>query len=344
MIANVILYFAIILALSNQANSQPTKQCQALVLQGGGDKGAYEAGVFWGLVYNATNPENVQYDVVTGISAGAINALGLALYDIGDEINAANFLTDTWKELSRDTVYVYWPGGIIQSLLFKQSITDNSPLKKTLQKLVKSPMRRKITVGTTDANSGAYVTFNDNDFINDLNMAVNSVVFSSAIPVFFPPQFYKNYAFIDGGLSFGMDIASAVKRCMEIVDDQSQITIDIIMTSSASLANVVFNDYTTLQMLIRYLEITYWKKYNEGIVDAYIDFPEVNFRYAIGPSQTLPNSLVPLDFDPENINFMINLGIKDAINAIKKGEGVSFGEYLTRASGLLATGFASTTN
>ena len=75
-----------------------------------------------------------------------------------------------------------------------------------------------------------------------------------------------------------------------------------------------------------------------------IDFPEINFRYAIGPSQTLPNSLVPLDFDPANINFMINLGIKDAITAIKKGEGVSFSEYLTQASGLLSTGFFSARN
>ena len=344
MIPKFLLFLSIILAFSSLANSQATKQCQALVLQGGGDKGAYESGVFWGLVYNAVNSENVKYDVVTGISAGAINAMGLSIYAVGDEVNAANFLNNTWRTLSRDSVYVYWAGGIIQSLLFKQSLTDNSPLRKTLLKLVKLPIQRKITVGTTDANSGAYVTFNDNDFKNDLTMAVNTVMFSSAIPVFFPPQFYKNYAFVDGGLSYGMDIASAVKRCLEVVDDQSQITLDIIMTNTATLSNVVFNDFTTLQMLIRYYEITNWKKYNQGLVDSAIDFPDVNFRYVIGPSQTLPNSMVPMDFDPENINFMINLGVKDAIAAIKKGEGVTYGEHLTRATGLLGTGFNSANN
>ena len=45
----------------------------ALALSGGGAKGSYEAGALWGLVMNNDNKTKFAYDVVTGVSAGAIN-------------------------------------------------------------------------------------------------------------------------------------------------------------------------------------------------------------------------------------------------------------------------------
>lgn len=33
-------------------------------------------------------PEDTEYDVVSGISVGAINAIGISLFDKGDELNA----------------------------------------------------------------------------------------------------------------------------------------------------------------------------------------------------------------------------------------------------------------
>jgi len=59
-----------------------------LALSGGGSKGAYEAGVIYGLVNNG-NPEDFQWDAVTGVSVGSINAAGLALFPIGNEREAA---------------------------------------------------------------------------------------------------------------------------------------------------------------------------------------------------------------------------------------------------------------
>jgi len=59
--------------------------CQALILEAGGDKGSYEAGALDVLINNATNPENTYWDVISGVSAGAINAGYMAQYKIGDE-------------------------------------------------------------------------------------------------------------------------------------------------------------------------------------------------------------------------------------------------------------------
>lgn len=57
--------------------TKPT--CLALALSGGGDKGAYEAGVISGLVNSGTD---VKWDVVTGISAGSIIAAASGLYAV----------------------------------------------------------------------------------------------------------------------------------------------------------------------------------------------------------------------------------------------------------------------
>lgn len=40
-------------------------------------------------------------------------------------------------------------------------------------------------------------------------------------------------------------------------------------------------------------------------------------------SERLPDQTLPLDFKAKNIEFMIQLGIKDAITALAEGPGVS---------------------
>ena len=56
-----------------------------MVMSGGGNKGSYEAGVIWGLV-NTLDSEEVKYDVVSGVSAGAMNAAGMSIFGIGNEV------------------------------------------------------------------------------------------------------------------------------------------------------------------------------------------------------------------------------------------------------------------
>lgn len=53
------------------------QKCRALVIEGGGDLGAYEAGILKGLIYNLPN-EEVQWDVLSGISVGSILSAGFA--------------------------------------------------------------------------------------------------------------------------------------------------------------------------------------------------------------------------------------------------------------------------
>jgi predicted acylesterase/phospholipase RssA len=56
-------------------------------MSGGGAKGAFEAGALYGLYHTNIDKTKFMYDVVTGVSAGAINLGAVSLYDIGDEKN-----------------------------------------------------------------------------------------------------------------------------------------------------------------------------------------------------------------------------------------------------------------
>ena len=69
--------FAIMGFAAAVADAAEKDVCRALVLSGGATNGAWEAGILWGLATYG-NTADFEYDVTTGISAGAINTAGIA--------------------------------------------------------------------------------------------------------------------------------------------------------------------------------------------------------------------------------------------------------------------------
>ena len=67
--------------------------CKALVMSGGSNRGAWEAGVIWGLAHYG-NPSDFYWDVVSGVSAGSINTAGTAGYKPEEVIEMTEFLSD----------------------------------------------------------------------------------------------------------------------------------------------------------------------------------------------------------------------------------------------------------
>ena len=117
--------------VSDSVAARKADSCTALVLSGGGSNGAWEAGAFWGLL-NYGNPDDFRYDVLSGISAGAINSIALVGWKIGDELKAAQWLSDMWNGLHNSDVWVEWTLGIVSGLLIQPGIVDNSPLLRFL--------------------------------------------------------------------------------------------------------------------------------------------------------------------------------------------------------------------
>ena len=82
---NNLIYTALGIAALTQGVEATPRTCHALVLSGGGSNGAWEAGVIWGLVHYG-NPDDFKWDVVSGVSAGAINSAGIGVWAPGEEV------------------------------------------------------------------------------------------------------------------------------------------------------------------------------------------------------------------------------------------------------------------
>ena len=83
-------------------------KCRALALRGGGTKGAYEVGALKAMV-ELMQPLEYAYDVVVGVSIGAINAGLLALWKRGHEKYGVKYLEDVWSNNAIADFWENWP-------------------------------------------------------------------------------------------------------------------------------------------------------------------------------------------------------------------------------------------
>ena len=79
-------------------------KCRALVLSGGSNNGAWEAGVLWGLL-NYGDQADFEWDVVTGVSAGALNTCMISTYPTGEEKEMTEYLSNVWAGMHSDDVW-----------------------------------------------------------------------------------------------------------------------------------------------------------------------------------------------------------------------------------------------
>lgn len=110
------------------AAGDPVKSCKVLALSGGGSKGAYEAGVLYGLVNTDSDKSKYEYDVITGVSTGAINTALVALWEKGSEVEMVDYLSEMWQTTNAADVYTQWkPLGPVTGLFSKSGLLDTSP-------------------------------------------------------------------------------------------------------------------------------------------------------------------------------------------------------------------------
>ena len=110
------------------------KTCKAVVLSGGGCKGAFEAGAIYELM-NSGAPEDFEWDVVTGVSAGSINSLGISLWEKDQGVAMSEWLKATWHNLHSSDIYTEWDGSYAYRFFMHGSLFDNTPLKEFVSKI-----------------------------------------------------------------------------------------------------------------------------------------------------------------------------------------------------------------
>lgn len=191
-----------------------------LVLTGGGARAAYQVGALRALA-EILPPGPAPFDVVAGISAGAINGTAVAC-SAQDFAAGAGALHQTWAELTPDRIFrtgalklasigSRWMrdlggGGLLGGNSINY-LLDPSPLRRLLTEVLPlARMRRHLRAGrlagvavsATSYMTGAGVTwFEGDERIRPwqrstreglrARLTVEHVMASAAIPIFFPP-------------------------------------------------------------------------------------------------------------------------------------------------------------
>ena len=93
---NVLLLAVYATAKEDQDKSSQKEKCRILSFHGGGIHGSFEAGVLKALMEHMPT-EEVKYDIISGVSIGAINAAVFALYPKGEEKEAAELIMSQYE-------------------------------------------------------------------------------------------------------------------------------------------------------------------------------------------------------------------------------------------------------
>lgn len=187
---------------------------KALVLSGGGSKGAFQLGVLkkWMGEYGQ------DYKIMTGVSVGALNIAGLSQTNYGNPKEAIDWLIDLWFEkVSTKAIYKRWyPFGRLHSLWLK-SVYDSTPLVKLVHenfdygKMLMSG--RQLAVGAVCLNDGEHKFARETD-----PNFVDWVLASSSFPIFLNPVEIEGKLWSDGGIKNVTPLGQAIKMGADEID------------------------------------------------------------------------------------------------------------------------------
>jgi predicted patatin/cPLA2 family phospholipase len=288
--------------------------CNALAFGGGGALGSHSAGAFSAFA-NLLPPSEVNYTVITGISAGSLNSVAVTQYPSGSEIDASNYLLSLWHTVNgSQSIYEEWTGGLVAGLLFHSGLYSTEPLYSILKKYITKPAQRRLSMGTVEINSGRFQNYNETLPTSGIQTAA---MCSSAIPVLFQNRDFNGGVYCDGGLFQGINAVTAVERCFEVTDQESEINLDIFSCFPKILPNEA-SKMRTPEVIQRAFEVRSYTGSVKSIKNAKQSYPNVNYRYFVAPTMHLP-SLGTLNFTQAFISEVIQDGYSDGQNVIKSG-------------------------
>lgn len=191
----------------------------ALVLSGGGANGAYQAGVI-GFLFGELG---VDPEIVCGTSVGALNALQIAHFPLGQPLKAARAVFDVWHNIEgNDDVYREWPVVGALAALWKSSIYDTRPLRQMVAGIYDRvrvlASGRELHMVAVELGSGLATVWRETD--DDL---LDGVMGSAAFPVMFPPARARGRWWVDGGVRdvtpIGQAIDAGAERIYVVITD-----------------------------------------------------------------------------------------------------------------------------
>lgn len=220
----------------------PNEKCKtALMLPGGGARGAYQVGVIEAIM--EIMPKGFSFPIINGTSAGAINAAVMASH-AKDQAYGAARLKHFWSTIHCENVYRTDAGQMFKtmakvfgSLLFgrlglnpPQSLLDNTPLAELLSRELQ--LHQIQTAIDEDVLTGLSITASSYDtavakcFYQGnqqiipwyrtrrvglpQDITVEHIMASTALPFLFPAQLIEHEYYGDGGLRNAAPLSPAI--------------------------------------------------------------------------------------------------------------------------------------
>lgn len=226
--------------MSNGSSSKPVT---ALVLPGGGARGAFQVGVLKAMAELVPRGTPNPFNVLSGTSAGAINSVVLASKARRFRVAVAEldrvwsnfeckqvFRTDNWTMLRSS---LHWMTAIVFGGFLvgtPRSLLDNTPLRALLSRNVRFPrIQDGIDAGWLDAvaiTAASYATARSTSFFQGTsdhkgwtrtrrvgipgNLHLDHLMASIAVPMIFPPQLIDGGYFGDGAMRQATPLSPAV--------------------------------------------------------------------------------------------------------------------------------------
>ena len=186
---------------------------RALVLSGGGVKGAYQLGVLrkWLL------EEKREYDIFSGVSVGALNSAVLAQVPHGDPEAAYNKLAAIWDDVDNSNIRKDWRFFGKVAALWKGHVYNTQPLMDWIKRDVDAPAiqasGKKLMVGVTSLDTGEYRVARE-----DTPDLWEWVYASSAFPLFLEEGRMEGQLWVDGGVRNVTPIGEVIRAGATEVD------------------------------------------------------------------------------------------------------------------------------
>jgi predicted acylesterase/phospholipase RssA len=227
--------------------ARPGKALRILALSGGGTGGAFGAGAVAGLTRAGMRP---QFDVVTGVSAGAL----VAPYA---------FLGPSWDAQLLDAFTGNAGDNLLQSrglgVIFGSSVYSGRPLRQLIDAYVSDEMiqavareaakGRLLLVATTDVVSGEPVVWDlgaiaENGGSSARTLFRDVLVASASVPGLFPPVIIRvaenglnnDQAHVDGAATVPFFVPPALLQTARSVPETGRAEVFIIIDGSLSEA------------------------------------------------------------------------------------------------------------
>ncbi|MEI2357941.1 patatin family protein [Mesobacillus zeae] len=273
-----------------------------LVLEGGGMRGVYTAGVL-----ECFLEQGIQFPYVIGVSAGACNAASYLSKQKGrnKRVNIG---------LVTDPRYLSWQNFIRTRQFFGMDFIFNEVPNKIIpynyEEFYKSDS--EFIVGTTDCLTGDPVYFSRNDYGEDVLTALKA---SSSLPFIAPEIRFKEKILLDGGISDPIPI----KKAQSDGNGRNVVVLtrnEGYLKKPSKLQFLVrrkYPKYTGLQNALA----TRYRKYNESV--RYVEEEEKKGNaLIIRPKQ--PLQVGRMERNPQKLENLYIQGYEDANQALARLE------------------------